>query len=332
MKNRPPAIPQAIAIVGLGSAGLKHYAAARKIFPKCRMLALSRSRPLKEEILYCQSVSEALDASPDIAIIASPAPYHLENAQPFIEAGVPTLIEKPMSVSGADIQKFSTLQSYSRIGVGYVLRQSKCVKAIKMKISDGAIGRVLYARLTVGLHLAGWRPSGDYRAGVSANMSLGGGALLELSHELDLAQWFFGRCRLLQSRAVRLSSITNDSEDYVEIMATFADGIEVSIHLDMIARPGFREGLIVGEKGQIKYDLSAHPAYAVVSDGGSWQVLAEDTARLPELFERQLSAFVSEADFGDLATFKDGRNIATITDAARASAVERRAIEIVCPD
>ena len=44
----------------------------------------------------------------------------------------------------------------------------------------------------VGQYLPDWRPGTDYKSGVSAQKDLGGGALLELSHELDYLQWFFG--------------------------------------------------------------------------------------------------------------------------------------------
>lgn len=288
---------------------------------------MSRSRPIKDKIVYFETCKDALVASPDYAIIASPASEHLDHARPFVEAGVPTLIEKPMAITGDKIDQFLDLIAQPDIRLGYVLRQSHCLKAAKHVIEAGGIGRVQYARIAVGMNLADWRPGTDPSKGVSARLCSGGGALLELSHEIDLARWFLGSCVSLYARSARLGSLTVDAEDFVEIVATFSGGVEVNLHLDMLARPGYREGHIFGACGQIKYQLNAQRARAEIFDGDTWRILAEDTAPLAELFDRQLATFVSTSGRSTLASAEDGRAIAKFIDAARQSAVERRVIE-----
>ena len=44
-----------------------------------------------------------------------------------------------------------------------------------------------------------WRKNIDYRSSVSAKKSLGGGVLLELSHEIDLVNGLFGFCEVCGS-------------------------------------------------------------------------------------------------------------------------------------
>ena len=51
---------------------------------------------------------------------------------------------------------------------------------------------MLSVRSSVGQYLPEWRKNTDYRKGVSARQDLGGGVLLELSHEIDYIQWIFG--------------------------------------------------------------------------------------------------------------------------------------------
>ena len=46
--------------------------------------------------------------------------------------------------------------------------------------------------MIVGHDLKKWRPDINYKDSVSAKKSLGGGALRELSHEIDLATHLFG--------------------------------------------------------------------------------------------------------------------------------------------
>lgn len=320
--------PETIVIVGLGSAGRKHYDSAQRLFPSCKIIAISRSRPIKEKIIYLNDYHDALHALPDYAIIASPAPNHLDNARPFVEAGIRTLIEKPMGVNSHEIEQFLRRDARGEIRIGYVLRQSSCLKAVKGAIKASAIGQILYAELAVGMNLSDWRPGTDPTKSISANASSGGGALLELSHEIDLAHWFFGNCVSLQARTSRIGGLAVDVEDYAQITCTFANDVEVSLHLDMLARPSFRSGRIVGATGQIRYDLSTRPARAEISNGSTWRVLAEDTGTLSEMYDRQLSAFVSMIERREMANSEDGRTIATFIAAARRSAAERRAIDI----
>ncbi|MCA0452264.1 MAG: Gfo/Idh/MocA family oxidoreductase [Proteobacteria bacterium] len=323
-----PAGPLTFAIVGMGSAGRKHFAAIRRLFPNATIAGVSASRPALDTITYVADCAAAAALRPDFAIVASPAPNHLDDARPFVEAGIPTLIEKPMGVAVDEIERFLESDARAAVGIGYVLRQSSCLKAVKGALDVGAIGRVLYAELAVGMNLADWRPGTDPANGVSANARSGGGALLELSHEIDLARWLFGTCASLHARTSRMGGLTVDVEDYALIAGTFANNAEVSLHLDMLARPGFRSGRIVGAGGQIRYDLTARPARAEVSDGGPWRVLAEDAATLSELFERQLIAFVSAEGRHALASTEDGRAIAAFIAAARRSAAERRTIDM----
>ena len=50
---------------------------------------------------------------------------------------------------------------------------------------------------------------------------LGGGALLELSHELDYIQWFFGLPQLVTARGRKYSALEIDVEDMVEIILEY---------------------------------------------------------------------------------------------------------------
>ena len=62
----------------------------------------------------------------------------------------------------------------------------------KQLLDDGVIGRPLSARFFVGEYLPDFHPDEDYRKGYSARADLGGGVMLTLIHDIDLATWFFG--------------------------------------------------------------------------------------------------------------------------------------------
>jgi predicted dehydrogenase len=72
---------------------------------------------------------------------------------------------------------------------GYNLRFSYSLKRFNELIKKKIVGKILSVRCEVGQYLPDWRPNKDFRKTVSANKRLGGGVLLELSHEIDYLRW-----------------------------------------------------------------------------------------------------------------------------------------------
>ena len=57
------------------------------------------------------------------------------------------------------------------------------------------------------------RPKIDYKETVSAKAELGGGVLLELSHEIDYLRWIFGEFNWVSAWHGKLSNLEIDVED-----------------------------------------------------------------------------------------------------------------------
>ena len=74
--------------------------------------------------------------------------------------------------------------------LGYQLRFTEGFDALQHWLPT--LGRLYFARLEVGQYLPTWRPDTEVGQMVSARRELGGGALLELSHELDLVTALLG--------------------------------------------------------------------------------------------------------------------------------------------
>ena len=55
-------------------------------------------------------------------------------------------------------------------------------------VQDNILGNIYSIRCDVGQYLPNWRADKNYSKSVSAKKDLGGGVLLELSHELELYQ------------------------------------------------------------------------------------------------------------------------------------------------
>ena len=99
-----------ILIVGLGSIGKRHLRLARELLPQAEIGVLRHKVdsivPEGADFIFAK-MSEALIFSPDLAIIASPATFHLSAAIQLAEAGVHLLIEKPLSATSEGIDELA---------------------------------------------------------------------------------------------------------------------------------------------------------------------------------------------------------------------------------
>ena len=95
------------AVVGLGSIAERHRQNIKALWPDSSIYAISSSgRAAKAPIANCDKFTANIADLPlnamDMAIIASPAPFHVAHAMRFMRAGIPTLIEKPLCTNLED--------------------------------------------------------------------------------------------------------------------------------------------------------------------------------------------------------------------------------------
>jgi predicted dehydrogenase len=192
------------------------------------------------------------------AFICTPPSLHVQQATKLIERGLHCLIEKPLSnnLEGIDdLIKISESKNRAVL-IGYTIRFSPLLKKIEDLIAANAIGKVLFLKASVGYYLPYWRPDEDYRRGYGANESLGGGIVLDASHEIDYARFFLGEVEEVSSICRKLSGLEIDTEDYAEITMLHKNGACSHIHLDYLQTNYRRSCEIVGEKGMIIWDIN----------------------------------------------------------------------------
>jgi predicted dehydrogenase len=136
--------------------------------------------------------------------------------------------------------------------LGYTYRWWEPLKRMKTIMESGAIGAVRHARFVMSAHLADWHPWEPYQNFFMASRDLGGGALLDESHFIDLMVWFFGVPQELFACVEKISDLEIDTDDLVDIVAGYPDGRRVTIHLDLFGRPHEKQVTVVGERGTIK--------------------------------------------------------------------------------
>jgi predicted dehydrogenase len=203
------------------------------------------------------SIEEVIHQEAELVIIASPAPGHAQHAIPFLEAGIPTLIEKPVTADSKDSKKLIAIAEHTQtpVAVGYCLRYLPSSQVVKQLLESQSIGNLLNAQVEIGQYLQDWRPTKDYRETVSAKENLGGGALLELSHELDYTQWLLGDLDVQFAHLRSSNHLGREVEELVDTIATPDTDVVVNIHLDFLQRQAYRRCRFVGSQGTIEWDL-----------------------------------------------------------------------------
>ena len=251
-----------VAVIGLGNIATRHRHNLKLLFPKVELLAMSASgRIPQEDINECDgiatSIDELIQAQVELVIVASPAPFHAQHSIPFIEAGIPTLIEKPVTTSLEDAKAINRVIELHQtpVSIGYCLRYLPSAQKLKALLEQGIIGTLYNAHIEIGQYLPDWRPNKNYRDSVSAQKRLGGGALFELSHELDYAQWLLGPLQVKHAILRTSEVLALDVEDMADIIALTDLGAVATIHLDFLQRKAHRKCSFVGSKGRIDWDL-----------------------------------------------------------------------------
>lgn len=328
-------------IVGLGSIGRRHLECLRSIRPDAEIV-IWRQYSRDSEIPYGADtvvfdLASAIEKKPEAAIISNPATMHVEVAMLLAEQGIHLLIEKPLSHSLEGIDQLLAVCKTNGVllMVAYILRHHEGLKCFKDAVQDQLIGRVLSIRSEVGQYLPDWRPGADYRNTVSARKELGGGALLELSHELDYLRWIFGDVISVRALIENSGVLDIDTNDLVELLLEISDAqgskCIASVHLDMLQRPTIRYCKAVGERGTLVWDAIANSVRHFDADQKVWHTLLEsqDSSK-NSIYITQLEAFLSavESDEPPVVTGEDGRAVIEIIEAARASARENRVVKI----
>lgn len=293
-----------ICIVGFGSIGKRH---CENFLEHGHTVAIVSRRDLnvdKVDKIYPRISKMLENFSADVVFICSETSKHLEDHKELLENNFKgkILIEKPLYTNLKNAPKKRLSNTY----VSYNLRFSPLVKKLKEVLKDE---KVLNASFYAGQYLPNWRPDRDYRETYSAKKELGGGVLLDLSHELDLAQYLFGPILKFASLSQKASHLEIDSDDQFGLLGKTKSLTNISIHLNYLDRIGQRFIIVNTDTKTIKLDLFKNTIQINenlinydIDRNTSYLSLAED---------------ISKDDWSNFTTFSDALNILKIIEFSR---------------
>jgi predicted dehydrogenase len=325
-------------IVGVGGIGRRHARNLKRLRPSLTLTACRSAggaADLGDDAALFDRIDHDIDAAverrPAFAIVATPSSQHVDDALRLAGAGVHVFVEKPIAVRVEDAE--ALVAECSRLSlclmVGYNLRFEPSLAAVKAALGAGRIGKLLSIRAEVGQYLPDWRPGRDYRACASAQAALGGGPLLELSHEFDYLRWLAGDVRRVTAQTSRASTLEIDVPDVADVLLEFQTGVTGSVHLDMLDRAPTRRCRLVGSEGTILWDALARSAAIWTADSLTWTPLESEAAE-GDTYTREMAHYLACLANGQTpaVTGTDGTAALRVAVAAAESAAAGRSVTL----
>lgn len=324
-------------VVGSGSVARRHIENIKILFPKSNIGCISASGKLIKstdvgaDVIYV-SLEEAMKQALKFAVVATPAPFHVQQAAELVKNNIPVLIEKPLSDSLATFKKVEDVlyANQDKIEVGYNLRYMSSAIYLKKFIEQEELGKIHSVLINVGQYLPDWRPQADYRQNVSARKDLGGGVLLELSHELDYLTWLFGKFETVFCVAKNSGSLDIDVEDMANAILTRPDGPLINIHMDFLQHKASRTCMIIAELGTLNWDLMTNSISLHYKTGEEVELFVDQSFDRGKTFQEQLSRFakVAEGELLPSINLQQGLDVLNLVDAMRQSALTQQIVTI----
>lgn len=318
-----------VLIIGGGSAGQRHLRNFAAL--GCRVsVADPRADRLTESARAAPLVHReadwgaALDADRyDAVVVASPPAFHVEQALAAVERRLPVFLEKPAGVDLASVARLAAAALDARVPVllGYTYRWWPPLRELRERLRRGEIGRVLHVRGVLAAHLADWHPGERYQDFFMARRALGGGALLDESHLLDLLHWLLGPPTRVAATIEKLSDLEIDADDHVDARLEYASGARAVMHLDLYSRPHEKSLRVVGENGTLLWTWEPNRLALARDSAGEFQSI-EYLCERNEMFVAAAREFLEVVRHGaaPTCTLADGCEIMRVIAALRASA------------
>lgn len=321
-------------LIGLGMMGRNHMRVLRAL-PDVDLIAVVDADDgacrAADGVEFLADVDALLERKPDMCVLATPTATHEVLGTRLAEAGVPTLIEKPLAHD--EKSAAALVEAFERndvLGcVGHIERFNPALQNLRQRLADEALGEI-YQVFT--------RRQGPFPARVSDV-----GVIFDLAtHDIDLTAWAVNaHYGSVSARVAHKSGRTN--EDLVSVVAELVDGTVVTHLVNWLSPMKERVVVVAGERGCLVADtLTADiTLYENSSQPSEWGALAAfrgvaegNMTRFaipkPEPLHSELAAFAAAVRGEDsrVVTLRDGLTTVSVAEALRLSAQSGATVKV----
>jgi UDP-N-acetylglucosamine 3-dehydrogenase len=188
------------------------------------------------------SVEGLIELGLDLAVVALPTAHHLDAGLELAAAGVPTLIEKPLSTTSEECARL--VAAFEDAGlvnaVGHIERCNPALLSLRKRLANGDLGDIYQ----VATRRQGPFPNRIADVGVVKDLA---------THDIDLTAW------VIQSPYASVSAHTahksgREHEDLISVTAMMTNGVVVSHLVNWLSPMKERLTVVTGERGAFVAD------------------------------------------------------------------------------
>jgi len=237
--------PLRAGLIGLGMMGRHHMRLLDQIdgvdFVGVHDPAISGQGEINGHHIF-DSFDDLISNNIDYCVVAAPTIFHLELGLKLANAGVHTLIEKP--VAPTHVEALQLVKAYSDAnligGVGHIERFNPALRAMRQKIEEGLLGEIFQ----ISTRRQGPFPARIADVGVVKDLA---------THDIDLTAW------VAQSPYKNISSKTTHRsgrphEDMVVAVGELENGVIVNHIVNWLTPFKERNTTVIGDKGALVAD------------------------------------------------------------------------------
>ena len=234
-------------LIGLGSMG-RHHARNIRALEGAELVAVADPYGDKfgvaGDLEVLPDVNALIDAGIDAAMVAVPTGQHAEVALKLAEAGVHTMVEKPL---GSTIEEGKAMvqafESKGLVGaVGYVERCNPALLEMRRRIAEGQLGKVY--QITT-------RRQSPFPARIADV-----GVVKDLAtHDVDLTAWVAGS-KYASISAQTAHRAEREYEDLVTASGKLENGVLVNHLVNWLTPYKERQTVVLGEHGALVADTT----------------------------------------------------------------------------
>jgi predicted dehydrogenase len=297
-----------IGVIGVGHLG-RHHARILSALPGASLVAVVDTNRLRaEEIAAAQQTRALFDhrdlvGQVDAVTIAVPTELHRDIALPFLSAGIPVLVEKPMarSLADADAMIDASAKAGAVLAVGHTERFNPAVEAARPLLTDPRFIEV-------------------HRLGTFPERSLDIDVVLDLMiHDLDVVLSLV-KSEVETIEAVGVPVLTG-RVDIANARLRFANGCIANLTASRISRDRVRKIRFFQPAAYLSIDYAAQKLelWRLVKGNGALPSIEGGDVDVAneEPLKRELSDFVAAAASrrAPAVTGEDGRRALALADA-----------------
>ena len=323
-------------LIGLGMMG-RHHARNLRALEGVELVAVADAQGdphgAAPGLEVLPDVDALIAAGIDYAVVAVPTQFHRDVALSLAEAGVHTLVEKPLAFDIGEAEEITA--AYERAGlvgaVGYIERYNPALQEMRRRIADGQLGEI-YQIVT--------RRQGGFPARIADV-----GVVKDLAtHDLDLTAWV-AQSQYAQVAATSTRRSGRKDEDMVSVSGRLADGTITNHLVNWLTPFKERVTVVTGENGALvgdtlNADLTFHAngesttnlwesmaSFRGVSEGDSITYALQRKEPLATEHEAFRDAILGDAS--NIVTMREGLHTVRTVEAVLESARDDRVVSLV---